>query len=86
MITPSQRHFTGGLLQSMERAFLGGSAKSFQSIFPSVSEQRQGKDKAGHQPLLTRGMNVRAQIDLIDYQSMPDGSYHYELVYQDNSA
>ena len=31
------------------------------------------KTKAGHQPLLTRGMGVLGQIDLIDYQSMSDG-------------
>jgi hypothetical protein len=42
------------------------------------------KPKAGHQPLLTRGMSVCAQIDLIDYQSMPDGSYNYVLAYQDH--
>ena len=29
-------------------------------------------------------MNVRAQIDLIDYQSMPDGPYNYVLDYQDH--
>ena len=29
-------------------------------------------------------MNVRAQIDLIDYQSMPDGLFQYVLVYQDH--
>ena len=34
------------------------------------------KPKAGHQPLLTRGMGVHAQIDLIDYQSMPDGTHN----------
>jgi hypothetical protein len=33
------------------------------------------KPKAGHQLLLTRGMGVHAQIDLIDYQSMPYGTY-----------
>jgi hypothetical protein len=38
------------------------------------------KVKAGHQPLLTRGMNVHAQIDLIDYQSMPDGPFNYVLI------
>jgi hypothetical protein len=30
-------------------------------------------------------MNVHAQIDLTDYQSMPDGFYHIVLVYQDCS-
>lgn len=29
-------------------------------------------------------MNVRTQIDLIDFQSMPDGEYKYVLVYQDH--
>jgi hypothetical protein len=29
-------------------------------------------------------MGVRAQIDLIDYQSMPDGTYNYVLDYQDH--
>jgi hypothetical protein len=29
-------------------------------------------------------MGVHAQIDLIDYQSMPDGSYNYGLDYQDH--
>ena len=42
------------------------------------------KTKAGHQSLLTRGMGVHGQIDLIDYQSMPDGTYNYVLDYQDH--
>ena len=58
-------------------------------IFPlycpvCVRSKPRKKPKAGHQPLLTRGMNVRAQIDLIDYQSMPDGPYNYVLDYQDH--
>ena len=59
-------------------------------IFPKycpvfIRAKTRKKAKAGHQPLLTRGMNVRAQIDLIDYQSMSDGSYHYVLVYKDHN-
>ena len=47
-------------------------------IFPlfcpvCIRSKSQKKVKAGHQLLLIRGMNVRAKIDLIDYQSMPDG-------------
>lgn len=58
-------------------------------IFPlfcpvCIRSKPRKKAKAGHQPLLTRGMNVRAQIDLIDYQSMPDGPYNYVLDYQDH--
>jgi hypothetical protein len=41
------------------------------------------KPKAGHQQLLIRGMGVRAQIDLVDYQSMPNRSYNYVLDHQD---
>jgi hypothetical protein len=33
---------------------------------------------------LTRGKNEPAQIDLIDYQSMPDGKFNYVLEYQDH--
>jgi hypothetical protein len=43
------------------------------------------KPKAGNQPLLTRRMNICMQIDLIDYQSIPDGPYNYVLDYQDHS-
>jgi hypothetical protein len=49
-----------------------------------IRSRPRKKAKAGHQPLLTRGMNVRAQIDLIDYQSMPDGPFQYVLDYQDH--
>ena len=46
-------------------------------IFPNycpvcIRAKTRCKAKAGHQPLLTRGMNAHAQMDLIDYQSMPD--------------
>ncbi len=58
-------------------------------IFPKhcpvcVRGKIRKKAKAGHQPLLTRGMNICAQIDLIDFQSMPDGLFQYVLVYQDH--
>jgi hypothetical protein len=38
-----------------------------------VRSKPHKKQKAGHGPLLTRGMKVCKQIDLIDYQRMPDG-------------
>lgn len=49
-----------------------------------IRSRPRKKAKAGHQPLLTRCMNVRAQINLIDYQSMPDGPFQYVLDYQDH--
>ena len=42
------------------------------------------KTSAGHQPIFTRGMEVRAQIYLIDYQSMPDRQFNSVLDYQDH--
>jgi len=35
-------------------------------------------------PILTEDLNGRCQIDLIDYQSRPDGEYKFVLVYQDH--
>jgi hypothetical protein len=39
------------------------------------------KAKARHQ-LFNKGMNVQVLINLLDYQSMPDGPYKYDLDYQ----
>ena len=60
-------------------------------IFPDfcsicVRARHRVKAKAGHQPILTRGMNVRVQLDIIDYQSMPDGPFKYVLDYQDHGT
>ena len=46
-------------------------------IFPKhcpvcIRGRTRKKAKAGHQPLLTRGMNVHAQIDLIDSQNQDE--------------
>lgn len=35
------------------------------------------KPKAGHQPIITRGLGARLQVDLIDMQSMPDGKFRF---------
>ena len=35
-------------------------------------------------PIITHGMNMRGQVDLIDLQSMADGEYKYILNYQDH--
>jgi hypothetical protein len=51
-----------------------------------VRARHRSKPKAGHQPILTRGMNVRVQLDIIDYQSMPDGPFKYVLDYQDHGT
>lgn len=35
-------------------------------------------------PLVTRDLNQRAQVDLIDFQSLPDGSYRYIMHYKEH--
>lgn len=35
-------------------------------------------------PIISGEMNGRCQVDLIDYQSRPDGEYKFVLVYQDH--
>ena len=44
------------------------------------------KPTAGHQPILTRGFGTRGQVDLIDFQSMPDGDFNFLMNYQDHGV
>ena len=39
------------------------------------------KPTAGIHPIITKGLGVRGQVDLIDFQSMPDGVFNYLLNY-----
>ena len=39
---------------------------------------------AGHQPILTKGLGSRGQVDLIDMQSCPDKGFKFLLNYQDH--
>lgn len=41
---------------------------------------------AGHTPIITKGMGSRGQVDLIDFQSCPDGEYKFLLNYQDHGT
>eukprot|EP00970_Alexandrium_tamarense_P019081 scaffold13594_cov198-Alexandrium_tamarense.AAC.16 len=47
-----------------------------------ISKNKRKKQKAGHTPLLTRGVQARGQIDLIDMQSTPDGEFRFILSYR----
>lgn len=49
-----------------------------------VRRQHKKKPKAGHQPIVTPGYGTRGQIDLIDFQMMPDGPYNFLLNYEDH--
>ena len=52
---------------------------------PFVSQAHEKtKLTAGHQPILTRGLGTRGQVDLIDFQAYPDGAFKHLLVYVDH--
>ena len=49
-----------------------------------VSALPRKVNTAGSQPIVTKGFQRRGQIDLIDFQSLPDGDYKFLLNYQDH--
>ena len=52
---------------------------------PQCTVQKPRKTvTAGHKPILTKGFGARGQVDLVDFQSCPDGSFKYLLNYQDH--
>lgn len=58
-------------------------------LFLNLCEQCQQKRKGIKKgivvkPIISPCFNSRCQIDLIDYQSQPDGEYKFTLVYQDH--
>ncbi|KAL8583081.1 hypothetical protein ACOMHN_051245 [Nucella lapillus] len=52
----------------------------------SVCQKKAVRQRKGVvvKPILTKEAMSRAQIDLVDYQSMPDGNYKWLLVFQDH--
>jgi hypothetical protein len=61
--------------------------KIFTSTCPvCVKRDNRKKPVAGIKPIVTRGMGVRGQVDLIDYQSMPNGDFKYLLNYLDHGV
>lgn len=59
------------------------------NMFLSLCEQclqkpKREKKNIGEKPLLLQDFNYRCQVDLIDYQSHPDGDFKFILVYQDH--
>ena len=51
-----------------------------------VCQQKKTKKKKGlvSKPILHTEMNSRCQVDLIDFQTQPDGKFKFILVYQDH--
>lgn len=60
-------------------------AEAFVNHCPSCVRRLPRKpSSAGHKPILTKGLGSRGQVDLIDFQSCPDGSFKFLLNYQDH--
>ena len=61
--------------------------KFFTDVCPHcIVVQSRRKPAAGIQPIITIGMGVRGQVDLVDLQSMPDGDFVYLLNYIDHGV
>ena len=50
----------------------------------SKTIKRKATRGLSSKPILSKTFNERAQIDLIDMQSLPDGEFKWILVYQDH--
>jgi hypothetical protein len=61
--------------------------KMFTDVCPHfVVVLSRRKPVAGIKNIITDGMGVRGQVDLIDFQSMPDGAFKYLLNYIDHGV
>ena len=61
--------------------------KMFTNLCPiCIQRQLRNRPIAGLRPIVTHGFGTRGQIDLIDFQSMPDGSFRFLLNYIDHGV
>jgi hypothetical protein len=59
--------------------------KLFTDICPHcVLVQTRKKTTASIHPIITFGLGIRGQVDIVDFQSMPDGIFQYLLNYIDH--
>jgi hypothetical protein len=47
---------------------------------------KRNRPVAGIKPIITHGFGTRGQVDLIDFQSMPDGNFCFLLNYIDQGV
>ena len=60
-------------------------AKMFTDTCPGcIMEQQRMAPLAGLRPIITAGFGTRGQVDLIDFQSMPDHGFNFLLNYIDH--
>lgn len=60
--------------------------ENFISCCKICNEKKQGRKKVIVRPILSKDFNERGQVDLIDFQSLPDQNYKWILNYQDHST
>ena len=59
--------------------------KAFTDTCPlCIKKVIRTKTTVGHQPIITKGFGSRGQVDLLDFQSMPDGDFKFLMNYQDH--
>lgn len=59
--------------------------KMFTDLCPRcIQRHKRNRPVAGLRPIITNGFNVRGQVDLVDFQSMPDGEFRFLLNYIDH--
>jgi hypothetical protein len=51
-----------------------------------IQRQLRTRPVAGLRPIVTSGFGTRVQVDLIDFQSIPDGTFHFLLNYCDHGV
>ena len=51
-----------------------------------IKKNLKGYKNSVVKPIISENFNSRAQIDLIDMQSQPDGAYKFILQYQDHAT
>ena len=51
-----------------------------------IERSQRTRSTAGLRPIITSGFNTRGQVDLIDFQSMPDGEFRFLLNYIDHGC
>ena len=82
---PKARTFKNRVVSKFGKSIPVWLQKIFTDTCPRCIEKaRRTKPTAGHQPIITKGFGVRGQVDLIDFQSMPDGPFNFLMTYQDH--
>lgn len=60
--------------------------EAYLGVCKSCNEKKSISRKLVVKPITSKDFNERGQVDLIDFQSLPDGKYKWILNYQDHST